>query len=130
MEFADNCRKGTMTKKTWLKVIWALPLSIAIALSHGTAWAKDPFRQENPRDIGKHTETAFKTIFLEGDYKKVTQELELAELEEAKDPLAHAMLASLAYTEKDWENIKKYALQTLKSAQLLSESDPVRGNLY
>lgn len=133
MKFADKCRKGAMTRRTWLQqVVWALPLSIAIAvsLSHDTAWAKDPFRAENPRDIGKHTETAFKTIFLEGDYKTVTEELALAESEEANDPLAHAMLASLAYTEKDWEGIKKYALQTLESAQLLSESDPVRGNLY
>jgi tetratricopeptide (TPR) repeat protein len=40
------------------------------------------------------------------------------------------MLASLAYTEKDWGNIKKYADQTLESAKKLSTTDPVRGNLY
>lgn len=133
MKFADICRKSAMTKTTWLQqIVLALPLSIAmvVGLGHSAAWAKDPFRSENPRDIGKHTEKAFKTIFLEGDYKTVSEELALAESEEASDPLAHAMLASLAYTEKDWESIKKYALQTLESAQLLSQSDPVRGNLY
>ena len=122
-----------MTKTARLrKIVLALPLSIAIVISlgHSTAWAKDPFREENPRDIGKHTEKAFKTIFLEGDYKTVATELELAESEEAEDPLAHAMLASLAYTENNWEDIKKYALQTLESAQSLSQTDPVRGNLY
>ncbi|MEM8831790.1 MAG: Sll0314/Alr1548 family TPR repeat-containing protein [Cyanobacteria bacterium P01_G01_bin.19] len=114
------------------QIIWAFPLSISIiiSLNYGAAWAKDPFRTENPRDIGKHTEEAFKTIFLEGDYKTVVEELELAEAKEAGEPLAHAMLASLAYTEKDWENIKKYATKTLESAQLLSQTDPLRGNLY
>lgn len=114
------------------QIIWAFPLSISIiiSLNYGAAWAKDPFRTENPRDIGKHTEEAFKTIFLEGDYKTVVEELELAEAEEAGEPLAHAMLASLAYTEKDWESIKKYATKTIESARLLSQTDPLRGNLY
>ncbi len=129
-----------MTKKTQLnkfktqckQIVWTIPLSIAmiISSSNNSALAKDPFREENPRDIGKHTEKAFKTIFLEGDYKAVAEDLELAESKEADDPLAHAMLASLAYTENDWDRIKKYALKTLESAQILSETDPVRGNLY
>ncbi|MCC0177047.1 hypothetical protein I4641_08665 [Waterburya agarophytonicola K14] len=122
-----------MTKKTRLKqIVWTLPLSVAmvVSFSHSAVVAQDPFRDRNPRDIGKYTEKAFEKIFLQGDYKTVSEELELAEAKEAADPLAHAMLASLAYTEKDWESIKKYALQTLESAQLLSETDPVRGNLY
>lgn len=119
--------------KTQLKqMVWALPLSITmiIGLSNSPSWAKDPFRSENPREIGKYTEEAFKTIFFMGDYKTVNEELELAESEEENEPLAHAMLASLAYTEEDWDKIKKYAIKTLESAQLLRETDPVRGNLY
>ncbi|MGL5942684.1 MAG: Sll0314/Alr1548 family TPR repeat-containing protein [Waterburya sp.] len=114
------------------RVFWTLPLSITmiIGISSSSVLAADPFRTENPRDIGKHTEQAFKTIFLEGNYKTVGEELKLAESEEADEPLAHAMLASLAYTEKDWDNIKKYADKTLDSAKKLSDSDPVRGNLY
>lgn len=112
--------------------ILAIPLSITMFLSLGniSAWAKDPFREQDARDIGKHTEKAFKTIFFEGDYKTVREELELAEVKEVEEPLAHVMLASLAYTEKDWPNIKKYAVQTLDTAEVLSETDPVRGNLY
>ena len=118
-------------KDKFKPMVLALPLSIAmVMITSYSAVAKDPFRQENPRDIGKHTEEAFKKIFLEGDYKTVTEDLELAETEEADDPLAHAMLASLAYTEEDWEGIKKYATQTLASARALSAKDPVRGNLY
>lgn len=110
----------------------AVPLTIIITagLSHRSAWAEDPFRTDNAREIGKHTEQAFKTIFFEGDYQAVAEELKIAEAQEPEEPLAHAMLASLAYTEKDWENIKKYATKTIESAQLLSETDPVRGNLY
>ena len=111
----------------------ALVASLAIASTIGFsdfALAKDPFRNENARDIGKYTEEAFKTIFLEGNYKTVSVPLSKAEVEEPNEPLAHAMLASLAYTEKDWESIKKYADKTLESARLLSETDPLRGNLY
>ena len=130
---ARNCKRSVMTKKKPLQhIFYTLPLCIAmvISLGHDAAWAKDPFREKNPRDIGKHTEKAFETIFLEGDYKTVAEELNLAESEEAEEPLAHAMLASLAYTEKDWESIKKYATKTLESAQVLSQTDPLRGNLY
>lgn len=115
-------------KQTILAI--SLTITMIVSLSNSSAWAKDPFREKDSRNIGKHTEKAFKTIFLEGDYKTVSEELNKAESEEPDEPLAHAMLASLAYTEKDWENIKKYAVKTLESAQLLSESDPVRGNLY
>ena len=129
-----------MTKKTqlnrlkiWFKrAVWTLPLSVVmvVGIDNNAVLAKDPFRQSNPRNIGKHTEKAFETIFLEGDYKAVVEELELARSKEAEDPLTHAMLASLAYTEQDWENIKQYADETLASALLLSQTDPLRGNLY
>ncbi|MEM6614074.1 MAG: hypothetical protein AAF652_17805, partial [Cyanobacteria bacterium P01_C01_bin.72] len=40
-----------------------IPVTVAmvLGLSHISAWAKDPFREEDARDIGKHTEEAFKT---------------------------------------------------------------------
>lgn len=119
-------------KINFKQLIWTLPLSItmAIGLSNSVALGKDPFRSENPREIGEYTEEAFKTVFLKGDYKAVNEKLELAESKEANDPLTYALLASLAYTEKDWESIKKYAAKTLETAQFLSVKDPVRGNLY
>lgn len=121
---------GVINQLKRISLILPLATTIIISLNNDSAWAKDPFRKDNARDIGKHTEKAFKIIFFEGDYKTVSEELKLAETNEPEEPLAHAMLASLAYTEKDWSNIKKYATQTLESAQLLSETDPVRGNLY
>ena len=138
-EFSDNRAASIMNYK--IKFISfqnlfkhiAFVVFLAIATSIGfsnSAWAKDPFRDENARDIGKYTEEAFETIFLEGDYKTVNESLKKAELQEPNEPLAHAMLASLAYTENDWESIKKYAVKTIESAQLLSQTDPLRGNLY
>jgi tetratricopeptide (TPR) repeat protein len=114
------------------QIFLVLPLTatMLLNLSSGSAWGKDPFRNKDARDIGEHTEKAFNTIFLEGDYKAVRKELNKAEEKEADEPLAYAMLASLAYTEKDWESIKQYADKTLESAQVLSKTDPVRGNLY
>ncbi|MEO0847948.1 MAG: Sll0314/Alr1548 family TPR repeat-containing protein [Cyanobacteria bacterium J06643_13] len=111
-----------------------LVISLAVAMPMGfspvSVWAKDPFREQDARDIGKHTEKAFETIFLEGNYQAVSDDLNKAEAEEPEEPLAYAMLASLAYTERDWERIKQYADKTLETAQLLSDTDPVRGNLY
>jgi len=124
--------KFIASKNIFKPTILAIPLTVIMffGLVNSSAWAKDPFREQDARDIGKHTEQAFKTIFFEGDYKTVREELKLAEAKEVAEPLAHVMLASLAYTEKDWPNIKKYAVQTLDTAEVLSESDPVRGNLY
>ena len=94
------------------------------------AFAKDPFRVNNPRDIGEHTETAFKTLFLMGDYKGSKTPLKLAEAEEPNEPLSYALSASLAFTEEDWETLKFYADKTLEAAEKLQAKDPVRGNLY
>ena len=113
-----------------LAIVTSLAIAIAFGASHNSAWGQDPFRDKNARDIGKYTERAFETVFREGNYKTVAEELQKAEAEEPEEPLTYALLASLAYTEKDWTKIKKYALQTLASAQSLSQTDPVRGNLY
>ena len=94
------------------------------------AWAKDPFRSNNPRNIGEHTETAFKTLFLKGDYRSVTTPLKLAELQEPDEPLSYALRGSLAFTEEDWETLKIYGNKTLKAGSKLVKKDPVRGNLY
>ena len=105
-------------------------LVTSFTLFNYSVWAADPFRESKVRDIGDKTESAFKTIFLQGDYNEVREELEVAEVEEGTEPLVHALIASLAYTDRDWEGIKKYALKTLETAQVLSVEDPVRGNLY
>ena len=123
--------KFIVSKNKFKQGLFVVPLTLSIVLGlSNAAEAKDPFRDRDARNIGEYTEKAFETIFLEGDYKTVSKELNKAEAEEPNEPLTYAMLASLAYTEKDWETIKQYADKTLESALLLSEADPVRGNLY
>jgi tetratricopeptide (TPR) repeat protein len=113
------------------KFAFILSLTLTTFISWiGNAVAEDPFRKENKRDIGEHTEKAFETVFLEGDYKTVSEALALAEAEEKTEPLAYALQASLAYTEEDWVNVKKYALKTIEAAQITSSKDALRGNLY
>jgi tetratricopeptide (TPR) repeat protein len=127
-KFFGSRKQLKQLKKALFTILFTV--TIFLSVSNNFVWAKDPFRDKNARNIGKYTEQAFKTIFLEGDYKAVSEELNKAEAEEPNEPLTYAMLASLAYTEKDWESIKQYADKTLDSAQLLSKTDPVRGNLY
>jgi tetratricopeptide (TPR) repeat protein len=108
----------------------ATTVILSFGFTHNLTLAADPFRTNNSRNIGEHTEAAFKTIFLMGNYTAVKDNLTLAETEEANEPLGHALAASLAYTEEDWESLKVYALKTLESAELLKTEDALRGNLY
>lgn len=93
-------------------------------------WAADPFRSENPRELGENTEKAFETIFFLGDYQGAKEPLQLAEQEKTTEPLAYALLASLAFTEEDWDTLRVYALKTLETAEKLKTTDPLRSNLY
>lgn len=109
----------------------AIALVFAATLNYSNiALADDPFRSENSRDLGEHTEEAFETIFLLGDYKGAKEPLQLAEEESTNEPLAYALLASLAFTEKDWDTLNVYAQKTLKTAEALKDNDPLRSNLY
>jgi tetratricopeptide (TPR) repeat protein len=92
--------------------------------------ADDPFRSSNPRDIGPNTQGAFEAIFKDGNYQQAKSYLSKAEASEPNEPLAYAMLASLAYTNQDWETLNSYATKTSETAQKLKNTDPLRGNLY
>lgn len=109
-------------------------LASAAALVFGLwvtpTFAKDPFRTNNTRAIGDNTEAAFESIFKEGNYKAAKGYLQKAEVSEANEPLAYAMMASLAYTTQDMETLKTYASKTQETAQKLKSTDPLRGNLY
>jgi tetratricopeptide (TPR) repeat protein len=114
----------------YLRLTLSVAAAVIFIFGNRPLLAADPFRTNNARDIGEHTETAFKTIFLLGNYKAVNGELGLAEAKEANEPLAHAIKGSLAFTEEDWETLKACALKTLETAEVLKATDPLRGNLY
>ena len=115
------------------------PRQIFLALSYVTVnlsvWASpslagDPFRTDNPRNIGEQTEAAFESLFRDGNYEQAKSYLIAAEASEADEPLVYAMRASIGYIEEDWETLKTYTDKTLQTAEKLESQDPLRGNLY
>lgn len=105
----------------------ALGLSLSVALP---SLAADPFRTTSPHDIGDNTEAAFKAIFRDGDYVGAREYLEDAKTTEGDEPLVHAMLASMAYLDADWDEVANRAELTKTKAQALVHTDPLRGHLY
>lgn len=104
--------------------------TVALSLWGTPSLAGDPFRSNNPRPIGDQTEAAFEAIFHHGNYKQAQIYLQKATQTEADEPLSHAMKASLAYSNEDFETMKAYADKTLSAAEKLTAKDPLRGNLY
>ncbi|MDZ8054820.1 MAG: Sll0314/Alr1548 family TPR repeat-containing protein [Aulosira sp. ZfuVER01] len=104
--------------------------AIAFNLSLNPAFAGDPFRTSNAHDIGDKTEAAFKAVFQKGNYPEAENYIQQALSSEPNEPLAYAMKASLAYTNKDLTTLNTYSTKTLEIGQKLIASDPLRGNLY
>ena len=102
----------------------------SIVFAPVASFAGDPFRSVNPRDIPEETETAFKTLFEDGNYAEAREYLLSIRDVPNNDPLFPALLASLAYTEEDWESLEIYAQQTTYIAESIVKDDPLRGNLY
>jgi tetratricopeptide (TPR) repeat protein len=112
-----------------------MALGVSVAVMVMVNWihpglAGDPFRKTNPRPIGDQTEAAFNAIFKEGNYTEAKKLIVEATEKEPQEPLAHAMRASLAFTDKDWDTLKTYAAKTKEAAKQMQGSDPLRANLY
>jgi tetratricopeptide (TPR) repeat protein len=108
----------------------AFTAAIALNISINPALAGDPFRTNNPRNIGDNTEAAFKAVFQRGNYPEAESYLQKALANEPNEPLAYAMRASLAYANQDISTLETYSKKTLETGQKLIASDPLRGNLY
>jgi len=78
----------------------------------GPGLAGDPFRKNNPRPIGDKTEAAFNAIFKQGNYLEAKKLIVEATEKEPQEPLSHAMRASLAFTDQDWNTLKTYSEKT------------------
>ncbi|AIE73691.1 MULTISPECIES: Sll0314/Alr1548 family TPR repeat-containing protein [unclassified Synechocystis] len=118
----------TVIRNRWTRILAQSILGVLTVTS--SAWAGDPFRPNNPHNIGDQTEAAFEAIFRDGDYRGAEEILAVAIQTEPNEPLVYAMKASFAYDANDMEGMRNYARQTLESAQRLAPSDPLRGNLY
>ncbi len=107
-----------------------LATAIALNLWVNPSLAGDPFRTNEPRNIGDNTEAAFKAVFQKGDYLAADSYLQKAIANEPNEPLAYAMKASLAYTNKDFATLGTYSKKTLEAGQKLIATDELRGNIY
>ncbi len=103
---------------------------ITFNLGVNPTFAADPFRTSKPHPIGDKTEAAFQAIFRDGNYPAADRYLQQAINSEPNEPLAYAMRASLSYASKDLSSLDTYANKTLETAQKLTATDPLRGNLY
>ncbi len=114
----------------WFGSLVAGTAAIAFGLSSPSALAADPFRTDNQHEIGDKTEAAFEAIFKYGNYTEAREYLQQAEESEANEPMVHAMLASMAYLNEDWDELKTRAELTRSTGENLIEVDPLRGHLY
>ncbi|AFZ00895.1 Sll0314/Alr1548 family TPR repeat-containing protein [Calothrix sp. PCC 6303] len=103
---------------------------LAVTLQVSPTVGADPFRTKETRNIGDNTEAAFKAIFQEGNYQAADSYLQKALTSEPDEPLAYAMRASLAYSNKDFAMLETYSQKTLETAEKLIPTDTLRGHLY
>ncbi|MHC5934120.1 Sll0314/Alr1548 family TPR repeat-containing protein [Nostoc sp.] len=127
-----SARLTTLTQTAFVTAFafGVAPWAIALNLWINPSLAGDPFRDREPHQIGDQTEAAFKAIFQQGNYPAGERYLQQAISKEPNEPLAYAMMASLAYGNKDWAKLDTYSQKTLETGEKLITSDPLRGNLY
>ena len=69
--------KQMLSSKQTVRAI-ACAGAIALSICVNSALAGDPFRSSNPQAIGPNTETAFKTMFQQGNYKQAKAQVQQA----------------------------------------------------
>ncbi|MEM9904728.1 MAG: Sll0314/Alr1548 family TPR repeat-containing protein [Cyanobacteria bacterium P01_D01_bin.44] len=119
-----------MGRSKRLGAVAAATLTVSLGLSNLAAFGGDPFRDSAPHEIGAQTEAAFEAIFKDGNYLEAEDYLAAAEVSESDDPMVHALRASFAYHEEDWDAVLASADLTLAKSEALIASDPLRGHLY
>lgn len=113
------------------RVLTGAAIAIAVSVGNLAAFAGDPFRPSSEaREIGDATEAAFVALFREGNYDAAADYVAEALESEARDPMVHAMAASLAYLDGDLDTMLSKAAETKTVAEALMAEDELRGNLY
>ncbi len=114
-----------------LKAVVAGALTTAfLGLAPMVAQAGDPFRANNPHDIGDKTEAVFNALFYEGNYTAAQSLVGEAIAAEPGEPINYAIAAALGYLNKDLDKLAQQASMTQQTAVALKASDPLRGHMY
>ena len=79
---------------------------------------------------GSNVERAKEAMFRDGDYAKAREYLNLALKTEPNEPLTYAMSTLYPFSAGDFEQVKIYGDKTVKAAEQLMSTNPMRGNLY
>jgi tetratricopeptide (TPR) repeat protein len=79
---------------------------------------------------GSNVERAKESMFRDGDYAKAKQYLNAALKTEPNEPLTYAMNTLYPFSAGDYEKVREYGEKTIKSAERLMKTNPLRGNLY
>lgn len=79
---------------------------------------------------GSNIDRAKEAMFRDGDYVKAKQYLDVALTTEPNEPLTYAMSTLYPFSAGDFEKVKEYGDKTVKSAEQLMKTNPMRGNLY
>ncbi|PZV09695.1 MAG: hypothetical protein DCF32_01695 [Leptolyngbya sp.] len=95
-----------------------------------SARAGDPFRPNDPHEIGDKTEAVFNALFYEGNYTEAQSLVGQAIAAEPDEPMNYAIAAALGYLNKDLDKLAEQARLTQQTATALKETDPLRGHLY
>ncbi|MGL5059488.1 MAG: Sll0314/Alr1548 family TPR repeat-containing protein [Microcoleus sp.] len=120
--------KQMLSSKQTIRAIASAAIALIVGIN--SAVAGDPFRTLNPQAIGPNTESAFKTMFQQGNYKQAKAQVQQAVSSEPNEPLAYAMAASLSYIEQDLNSMNSHAAKTREVAEKLTKTNPLRGNIY
>ena len=114
-----------------LKLISASLLAALVsAVTAMPSFAADPFRSNNPRDIGSETQKAFVLMFKEGNYVAAVKQLDVAVKTEANEPLLFALRASTFYAKEDYLGMRVAGQRVRANAQALKGKDNLRAYVY
>lgn len=106
-------------------------MTLGLSLLSTPALAGDPFRPSAPSTtLDDQTEVAFELIFEDGNYRDARGVLEGAIASGTRDPLAYAMMGSIAFLDQDWAAVDEYGQATQEMAAALGGQDDLRSNLY
>jgi tetratricopeptide (TPR) repeat protein len=112
------------------KAGFALLAALTLWLTAVPVQAGDPFRRNPPRPIDSQTEQLFEQVFRHGNYAQARAILTELLTQNPTEPLVYALQAALAYLDEDMTTMAQAAAQTMKTAEALQATDPLRGHLY
>jgi tetratricopeptide (TPR) repeat protein len=84
----------------------------------------------NKAKQGSNVERAKEAMFRDGNYVKAKQHLEAALKTEPNEPLTYVLNTLYPFSAGDYEKVREYGEKTVKAAEKLMKTNPMRGNLY